>query len=99
MVQDKESAAKAAIAVDAYTSTEGDTQNPTPAAAQDAKVGGGGGADLDAYIKNLLSSPALGEVTVSEEQGAGSPIGEYKHHALPLLVIFVNFVFSTAHFQ
>jgi len=78
-VKDKETATK--IASDAAStstptqpSADGEPQNSASDTAQaqvSTSVPAGGGADLDTYIKNLLSMPAPGGVV--ENQGGASP--------------------------
>lgn len=81
MAQEKaESAVKVAgDAAALLPQADGDTEN--------ASAGGGGGsgsgkdtlgvgADLDAYIKNLLNTPTLGEEATEEPRQPASPVGK-----------------------
>lgn len=74
-LQEKEIAAKVSEDVAATAKVEGGPETSLGGGQGSSGAGGlGGGADLDAYIKNLLSTPAPGQVP--EESGKGtSPAG------------------------
>lgn len=86
LVKDKETATK--IASDAAStltpvqpSADGDPQDSASGTAQaqgSASVPTGGGSDLDAYIKNLLSMPAPGGTAENQDGASPPPPGELR---------------------
>lgn len=75
-MQDKETATKTAsdAAATPKQPADGEPESSTPGTSP-AKpaLATGGGADLDAYIKDLLSMPAPGEATEDQSQGGVVP--------------------------
>lgn len=77
MAQEKaESAVKVAASDAAALSlqADGDPESASPGGGKDSL---GVGADLDAYIKNLLNTPAPGEEVTEEQHPPTSPAGKY----------------------
>ena len=81
VVQEKaESAVKVAgDAAALLPQADGDTENASPGSGSGSGSGKdtlGVGADLDAYIKNLLNTPTLGEEGTLEQPQPTSPAGK-----------------------
>lgn len=77
-LQEKEIAAKVSEDVAATAKAEGGPETSLGGGQGSSGAGGlGGGADLDAYIKNLLSTPAPGQMPEESARGT-SPAGGWE---------------------
>lgn len=87
--QEKETATKIAsdAAATAQKQADGKAENATPGSPVAT-----GGADLDAYIKSLLSTPAPGGG--AEEDGRSPPPAPGESHCCGIMLLIFQFVFD-----